>query len=114
MILYPSDKGNNWPPLRTIQERKLLITTRKKKMMMRTANQARRNGESPVVTRKESIIKNVSKMRIVMIPFSNCVPIVVSVLPEIAQLIQIVQPDPNVTLQLTSVEVIHFLLKRKA
>ena len=49
-----------------------------------------------------------------MIPFSNCVPMVVSVLSEIAQLIQIVQPDPNVTLQLTSVEVIHFLLKRKA
>ena len=114
MILYPSDKGNNWPPLRTMHERKLLITNRKKKMMMRTANQARRNGESPVVTRKESIIKNVSKMRIVMIPFSNCVPMVVSVLSEIAQLIQIVQPDPNVTLQLTSVEVIHFLLKRKA
>lgn len=116
-VFYPSDKGNNWPPLRTIQERKLLITTSqalKKKMMMRTANQAR-NGESPAILedqrKKESIvlIKNASKMRIVMIPFSNCV-LLVTVLPRIAQVIQIVHADPNVTLKPTSVEVIlnHF------
>lgn len=48
-------------------------------------------------------------MRIVMIPFSNCV-LLVTVLPRIAQVIQIVQADPNVTLKPTSVEVIlnHF------
>ena len=81
--------------------------------MMRTANQAR-NGESPAILedqrKKESIlIKNASKMMTVMIPFSNCV-LLVTVLPRIAQVIQIVQADPNVTLKPTSVEVIlnHF------
>ena len=97
-----------------IQENAFVLTViLKKKMMMRTANQAR-NGESPAILedqrKKESIlIKNASKMRIVMIPFSNCV-LLVTVLPRIAQVIQIVQADPNVTLKPTSVEVIlnHF------